>query len=169
MSTDMVRYSLAWRNPYTTPAGPRVLKAMLVPRGAPCPPEIKELWVAGGGYCISWELVSQKPIKRWSAEAKARTRRRNLRQRHEDKRAFVQARVRDGQLRAIVNQIVVEQEIEIERARSVFENAHAVMRLFDPMQTVKKFVRRQFRLHARHRIEKTRLIAKTVRFRFIDG
>jgi hypothetical protein len=81
----MVRYSLAWRNPYTTPAGPRVLKAMLVPRGAPCPPEIKELWVAGGGYCISWELVSQKPIKRWSAEAKARTRRRNLRQRLEKK------------------------------------------------------------------------------------
>lgn len=85
MGTDMARYSLAWRNPYTQPPGPRVLKAMLVPRGAPCPVEIMDLWVPGGGYCVSWELVTQKPIRRWSTEAKARTRRRNLRKRLEKK------------------------------------------------------------------------------------
>lgn len=82
---DMVRYSLAWRNPHTEPPGPRVLKAMLVPRGEPCPAEIMELWVPGAGYCVTWELVTQKPIRRWSREAKAAARRRNLRKRVEEK------------------------------------------------------------------------------------
>jgi len=57
----------------------------LVHRGAPCPDEIKDLWVAGSGYCISWELVTQKPIRRFSAEAKAKIRRRNLRHRLQKK------------------------------------------------------------------------------------
>jgi hypothetical protein len=81
----MVRYTLAWRNPSREPPGPRVLKAMLVPRGAPCPEEIMALWTPGGGYSIGWELVTQKPIRRWSAEAKAKARRRNLRRRLEKK------------------------------------------------------------------------------------
>lgn len=58
---------------------------MLVPRGDPCPPEILALWVAGAGYSIGWELVSQRPIRRWSGEAKARMRQRNLRRRMEKK------------------------------------------------------------------------------------
>lgn len=42
--TDMWRWSLTWRNPYTTPPGPRVLKTIIVPAGTPCPLEITELW-----------------------------------------------------------------------------------------------------------------------------
>lgn len=82
---DMARWSLAWRNPSKPPPGPRVLKAMLVPRGTPCPPEIMELWVPGAGYSIGWELVTQQPIRRWSPEAKGKARRRNLRKRLEKK------------------------------------------------------------------------------------
>ena len=84
-STDMVRWSLAWRNPNTQPPGPKVLKAMIVPRGTPCPHEVMELWVAGNGYCIGWELVTQRPIVRWSKEAKAGVRRRIVAARRERK------------------------------------------------------------------------------------
>ena len=82
---DMVRYSLTWRNPFTTLPGPRVLKAVLVPRGVECPPEVMELWSPGCGYAVTWELVTQRPIRRWSPEARARARRRNLRRRLEKK------------------------------------------------------------------------------------
>jgi len=79
----MVRYSLAWRRPDLPPPGPRILLAMLVPRGARCPPEIEAAWKPGAGYAICWELVTQRPIRRWSREAKAKARIRNLRQRME--------------------------------------------------------------------------------------
>lgn len=62
-----------------------MLKAVLVPRGAPCPAEVMDLWVPGAGYCVSWQLVTQQPIRRWSTEAKAAARRRNLRRRLEKK------------------------------------------------------------------------------------
>jgi hypothetical protein len=39
----------------------------------------------GCGYAVSWEMVTQKPIRRWSKEARARVRRRNLQQRIEKK------------------------------------------------------------------------------------
>lgn len=81
--TDMVRYSLRWGNPYTQPTGPKVLAAMLVPRGERCPPEIAALKVPGDGYALCWELVTQRPIRRWSTEAKAKARKRNLRARME--------------------------------------------------------------------------------------
>lgn len=84
---DMVRWSLAWRRPDKDPPDgqPRVLKALLVARGTPCPSEIMELWTPGGGYSIGWQLVTQKPIRRWTPEAKAKVRRRNLRARLEKK------------------------------------------------------------------------------------
>ncbi|WP_245274509.1 theronine dehydrogenase [Mesorhizobium sp. L2C066B000] len=41
--------------------------------------------MAGGGYSIGWELVTQQPIRRWSPEAKAKARRRNMRKRLEKK------------------------------------------------------------------------------------
>lgn len=85
-ATDMVRWSLRWGNPTTRPStGPVVKAAVLVPRGTPCPPEILAEWVAGGPYAVSFELVTQQPIRRWSKEAKSRARRRNLRQRLEKK------------------------------------------------------------------------------------
>ena len=82
---EMVRYSLAWRRPDLPPPGPRVLKAVLVPRGERCPSEIEALWKPGAGYAICWELVTQQPIRRWSREAKSRARIRNLRRRMESK------------------------------------------------------------------------------------
>lgn len=78
---DMVRHSLRWGNPNTEPPGPRVLKAVILPRHQPCPAEIMELWTPGGGYAVCWELVTQKPIRRWSQEARARVRKNNLRRR----------------------------------------------------------------------------------------
>lgn len=75
---DMARWSLRWGNPHTQPPGPKVLAAVLVPRGTPCPAEVMRQWSPGCGYAVCWELVSQKPIRRWSPEARARVRRRNL-------------------------------------------------------------------------------------------
>lgn len=80
---DMVRYSLRWGNPYTEPPGPSVLAATLVPRGERCPAEVMKHWTPGCGYVVNFELVTQRPIRRWSAEAKAKARRRNLRARLE--------------------------------------------------------------------------------------
>jgi hypothetical protein len=74
---EMVRYSLAWRNPHTQPPGPRVLHAVLVTRGEKCPQEILDLWSPGCGYAVTWELVTQRPIRRWSKEARGRVRRKN--------------------------------------------------------------------------------------------
>ncbi len=82
-ATDMVRWSLRWGNPSTLAAHPRVKMAMLVPRGTPCPPELLAHWEPGGPYAVSFELVTQQPVRRWSKEAKARARRRNLKRRLE--------------------------------------------------------------------------------------
>ncbi|PZR00993.1 MAG: hypothetical protein DI533_04620 [Cereibacter sphaeroides] len=82
----MARWSLRWGNPNTSPPGGiRVKAAMLVQRGEPCPPEITELKVPGDGWALSWELVTQRPIKRWSRQARSRVRIRNLRIRLEKK------------------------------------------------------------------------------------
>lgn len=58
---------------------------MLVRRGEPCPPELLALKVPGDGYALRWELVTQRPIRRWSQAAKSRARQRNLRDRMEKK------------------------------------------------------------------------------------
>ena len=75
------RCTLAWRNPYIAPPGPRVLASVLCERPHPVPPEIMDLWQAGSGYSIGWELVEQRPIRRWSSQAKARVRQANLKKR----------------------------------------------------------------------------------------
>lgn len=88
--TDMARWSVRWGNPTTQPPDgrPRILAAVLVGCGQPVPAEITDLHRAegyGSGWCIARELVSQQPIRRWSREAKARVRQRNLRRRMEMK------------------------------------------------------------------------------------
>ena len=85
--TDMVRWSIRWGHPRTDPpgGGARVKAAILVPRGQSCPAELLEQKVPGDGWALCWELVSQKPIRRWSPEAKARVRQQNLRRRIEKK------------------------------------------------------------------------------------
>ncbi len=79
------RCTLAWRNPYTTPPGPRVLAAVLCDAAHPVPEAILSQWVAGSGYSIGWECVEQRPIRRWSQAAKARVRQGNLRKRLQKK------------------------------------------------------------------------------------
>lgn len=83
----MISWSLRWSNPYTSPpeGASRVKAAVIVPAGTPCPSEIRELWEAGSGWGICWEMIDQGPVRRWSREAKARVRQRNLRKRMEQK------------------------------------------------------------------------------------
>ena len=57
--------------------GPRVLASAEVPAGALCPPEVRDLWKAGTGYGIHIDFP-QAAVRRWSEEAKANVRCRNL-------------------------------------------------------------------------------------------
>lgn len=89
--TEKWRCSLAWRRGQGSlpPDGmPRVLKAVLCDKPYPCPKEIHDLWLEmgpGSGWSVGWERIDQVPVKRWSPEAKARVRQRNLRARMEKK------------------------------------------------------------------------------------
>lgn len=84
------RCTLAWRKgPLPPPEGmPRVLKAVLCDLPHPVPKEIDDAWREmgpGSGWSIGWEMIEQRPVKRWSPEAKARVRQGNLRKRIERK------------------------------------------------------------------------------------
>lgn len=84
------RCTLAWRKGATPPPNgmPRILKAVLCDKAHPIPVEIKDAWREmgpGSGWSIGWEMIEQRPIKRWSPEAKARVRQLNLRRRIEKK------------------------------------------------------------------------------------
>lgn len=74
------RYSVRWGNPYTTPPdnGPKILGAADVPAGSPCPPCLEGLRQPGYATCIDFYAP---PIKHWSPERKAATRKRNLEKR----------------------------------------------------------------------------------------
>lgn len=67
---------------------PRVLKAVLCDRPHPVPKEIDDAWREmgpGSGWSVGWEMIEQRPVKRWSPAAKARVRQSNLRKRMEQK------------------------------------------------------------------------------------
>ena len=83
----MARWSIRWGHPCTDPPGgvARIKAAILVPRGQPCPAELLDRKTPGDGWALCWELVSQRPIRRWSQEARARVRQNNLRRRMEKK------------------------------------------------------------------------------------
>lgn len=75
----MWRYSLRWGLPHTPCPGAFELAAAEVPSGDPCPAAVEALWKPGAGYVISIDF--QQPegaMRRWSKEAKARVRQRNL-------------------------------------------------------------------------------------------
>lgn len=73
------RYSLRWGFPHRPCPGAFELAAAEVPPGAPCPPEVAALWKPGTGYvvCLDFQQPDTAP-RRWSKEAKARVRKRNL-------------------------------------------------------------------------------------------
>jgi len=82
------RCSLAWRRgPMPPPEGmSRVLLSVLCDAAHPVPAEIYAKWLEmgpGSGWSVGWELIEQRPIRRWSAEAKGRVRRQRLRRRIE--------------------------------------------------------------------------------------
>ncbi len=75
------RYSVRWALPHLPCPGPRELAAAEVDAGAPCPREVEALWKPGAGYCISIDFQAPAVARRWSTEAKARVRRKNLEKR----------------------------------------------------------------------------------------
>lgn len=79
------RCQLAWGNPYTAPppGTPRIRMAVLCDRPHPIPDEILQAWIPGDGWAVHWVMIEQRPIRRWSQEARARVRRGNLRKRME--------------------------------------------------------------------------------------
>ena len=62
-----------------------MVAAVLCDRPSPIPPEILALTTPGDGYCVRWEMIEQRPVKRWSQAAKAKVRQGNLRRRLESK------------------------------------------------------------------------------------
>lgn len=89
--TEQWRCRVFWGNPCTTPPDgqPRIIKAVLCGRPHPIPVEIETFradnpeYGLGSGWAIGWERIDQRPIRRWSQEARARVRQQNLRKRME--------------------------------------------------------------------------------------
>lgn len=75
------RYSVRWALPHLPCPAPRELAAAEVDAGAACPPEVEAFWKPGAGYAVSLEFGAPAVIRRWSAEANASMRRRNLEKR----------------------------------------------------------------------------------------
>ena len=78
---DTWRYSLRWSLPHVPCPGDSVLVVREVPAGTPCPDEVSRLWRPGKGYAITIDFLTNRPIRRWSKEAKAKVRRNNLKRR----------------------------------------------------------------------------------------
>ena len=86
------RCRLFWANPRTEPphGQHRIKMAILCDNPHPIPAEIQERMQEddckpGSGWSVGWECIEQRPIKRWSPEARARVRQGNLRRRMEKK------------------------------------------------------------------------------------
>lgn len=73
------RYSLRWGLPHMPCHGTFELAASEVPAGHPCPAALEALWNPAGGYvvCLNFQQAGTS-LMRWSTEARARARRRNL-------------------------------------------------------------------------------------------
>jgi hypothetical protein len=72
------RYSVRWALPHKPCPGAHELASVLVDAGAPIPEELARVHVLGGGYAVHIDFPPAGPVRRWSPEAKARTRQRNL-------------------------------------------------------------------------------------------
>lgn len=74
-------YSLRWRLPHQPCPGEEVLAVEDVPAGEPAPDSIMQHVVPGNGYAVCLDFLTVRPIRRWRAERKAQTRKRNLERR----------------------------------------------------------------------------------------
>lgn len=89
--SEQWRCRLFWGNPHTSPPDglPRIVMAVLCNRPHPVPAEVQTFqrdnpeYGLGTGWAVGWERIDQRPIRRWSQEARARVRQRNLRRRME--------------------------------------------------------------------------------------
>ncbi|SOC19571.1 hypothetical protein [Rhodobacter maris] len=89
--TEKWRCRLFWGNPHTSPPHgmPRIALSVLCDRPHPIPNEILQMsgpgteYTPGTGWTVGWERIDQRPVRRWSAEAKGRVRQLNLRRRIE--------------------------------------------------------------------------------------
>jgi hypothetical protein len=72
------RYSLRWKLPRKSCPGPHELASEMVEAGKPAPESVMSLWVAGAGYAVGVDFLYERPVRRWSDERKAATRRWNL-------------------------------------------------------------------------------------------
>ncbi|WP_444452016.1 hypothetical protein ACTTAI_13240 [Rhodobacter capsulatus] len=87
------RCQLCWGNPYTSPPPgvSRIAMSVLCDRPHPIPDEIEQMsglgteYGPGSGWTIRWEMIEQRPVRRWSQEARAKVRKNNLRKRMEAK------------------------------------------------------------------------------------
>lgn len=75
------RYSLRWKLPRTPCPGPHELASEVVDAGQAAPETVMSRWVAGAGYAVCVDFLYERPVRRWSDERKAATRRRNLEER----------------------------------------------------------------------------------------
>lgn len=71
------RYSLRWKLPSPCP-GEHELAAEVVEAGQGAPESVMSRWVAGAGYAVCVDFLCDRPVRHWSDERKAATRRRNL-------------------------------------------------------------------------------------------
>lgn len=68
---------------------PRIALSVLCDRPHSIPNEILQMsgpgteYAPGSGWTIGWGMIDQRPVRRWSAEAKGRVRQLNLRHRIE--------------------------------------------------------------------------------------
>ncbi|WP_032239759.1 hypothetical protein [Escherichia coli] len=61
--------------------GEHELVSEVVEAGQPAPASVMSRWVAGAGYAVCLDFISDRPVRRWSEERKAAVRRRNLEKR----------------------------------------------------------------------------------------
>ncbi len=81
----------------------------------------------------------------------------NLRERDKDEGALVQSRVRQRQFRRVENHVVDQEQIEIERARSVREGARAAQVALDAEQRTEEVGGSQRGLQRDDRVEEARV------------
>ncbi len=75
-------HTIAWGNPHTQPpeGAPRLLLVVETDSGV-TPTEIVPLWSQVRGYAMGCQPLEDRPPRRWSAGARGRVRRANLRRR----------------------------------------------------------------------------------------
>ena len=81
VAAPLWRYSIRWALPHLPCPGLVELASAEVTPGQPCPSELLSIWSPGTGYAVSLDFQQSAVVRRWSQEAKSRTRFRRLEQR----------------------------------------------------------------------------------------